>query len=102
MNSLLYHPEAEREFRESTRYYENEQSGLGDRFFAQIQTALNRIQHNPLTGFLSERGTRTYRVPGGFPYGIVFREREHQVQIIAVYHFSRRPGYWITRIEDES
>jgi toxin ParE1/3/4 len=33
-----------------------------------------------------------------FPYSIVFRERLHDIQIIAVAHAKRRPGYWSNRL----
>ncbi len=102
MTPLQYHPEAEQEFMDSAARYDSKQAGLGDRFFDQVQIGLTRIQENPETGIISERGTRTFLVPGRFPYGIVFRQRHDHIQIIAVAHLHRRPGYWISRLEDES
>jgi plasmid stabilization system protein ParE len=34
-----------------------------------------------------------------FPYFIVFRERLHDIQIIAIAHAKRRPGYWTKRLK---
>ena len=89
MKPLAYRPEADRELDDSIGYYDNRQAELG------------KIQRNPSTGFSSEEGTRTLRITD-FPFGIVFLELDNCVQIIAVSHFSRRPGYWISRLEDES
>jgi plasmid stabilization system protein ParE len=100
MKPLAFRPEVERELDESIAHYENEQKGIGQRFYRGYREALSQIQQNPYTGFPSDVGTRTLRI-AGFPFGIVFTEFDNFVQIIAVYHFSRRPGYWITRIEDE-
>ena len=33
-----------------------------------------------------------------FPFGIVFREKEEEIQIIAVVHFKRDPDYWKQRL----
>jgi hypothetical protein len=33
-----------------------------------------------------------------FPYFVVFRELPHKIQIIAVAHAKRRPGYWRGRV----
>lgn len=33
-----------------------------------------------------------------FPYALVFRIRGDELQVIAVMHMSRRPGYWKERI----
>ena len=32
-----------------------------------------------------------------FPYSIVFRETLHEIQVIALAHGKRRPGYWRKR-----
>jgi hypothetical protein len=32
-----------------------------------------------------------------FPFFVIYRERDEDLQIIAVAHQSRRPGYWRSR-----
>lgn len=34
-----------------------------------------------------------------YPFSVVFRERLHDIQIIAVAHAKRRPGYWAKRVK---
>lgn len=38
-----FHPEALREFRESAVFYESQQSGLGARFIAAVQSAVDTL-----------------------------------------------------------
>lgn len=33
-----------------------------------------------------------------FPYGIIYRLKEDQIEIIAIMHLHRRPGYWKMRV----
>jgi hypothetical protein len=43
-----------------------------------------------------ELGTR--RVPlNRFPYTVVYRETEIEIQIVAFAHNRRKPGYWSSR-----
>ncbi len=37
-------------------------------------------------------------VLGHYPFSIVFRELLHEIQIVAVAHAKRRPGYWAFRL----
>jgi hypothetical protein len=32
-----------------------------------------------------------------FPFSVVYLEREHSIEVIAVAHHRRRPGYWKRR-----
>jgi toxin ParE1/3/4 len=33
-----------------------------------------------------------------FPFDLVYRERQGQVQVLAVAHRRREPGYWVGRV----
>lgn len=100
MKPLVYHTEVEDELEESIEFYEDRLPGLGESLFRAYREAVSRIQENPLTGFISEKGTRTCRVSKRFPYGVVFQERDDHILIVAVQDFRRRPGYWTDRLED--
>ena len=101
MKELAYRPEVERELDRSIADYENEQSGLGTRFYLAYRETISAIQENPLTGFPADEGTRMLTV-SKFPYGVVFLEFDKYIEIIAVAHLQRRPGYWLSRLEDKS
>lgn len=97
MKPVQFHPAALEEFRSSARYYENQQEGLGSRFIDAVESALARIQSNPLIFRQLEKGIRKCRVIR-FPYGIIFRERSEQFEVMAVMHLHRNPDYWRSRI----
>lgn len=81
--------------------YESERPGLGDRLWNDVQTAVDLISEHPLIGEVVRR-TRglVRRVPlRHFPFFVIYREREHYVQIVALAHTSRRPYYWRSRLK---
>jgi toxin ParE1/3/4 len=82
-------------------WYEQKRSGLGREFFAEIQRTLALIERHPglatpVPRVPAERGVR--RLPlRRFPYAIVYREQAVEIQIIAIAHHKRKPGYWFLR-----
>ena len=96
MKSVQFHPEAEAEMIAAAAYYEAQQPGLGRRFLAAVQDAINRISHNPQLYPVVELDvgrclTKT------FPFGVLFRERPDRIVIMAVMHLHRAPAYWKDR-----
>jgi len=55
MKSVGFHPEARAELRESARYYETQQVGLGKHFLVAVRAAKERIECYPLMSGLSRR-----------------------------------------------
>ena len=50
MNSgytIVYHPLAEKEYYESILWYEENKTGLGERFIKEVENSLNHIENNP-------------------------------------------------------
>ncbi|MBP88756.1 MAG: hypothetical protein CMJ64_18930 [Planctomycetaceae bacterium] len=43
-------------------------------------------------------GTRRYLLER-FPYFVVYRETEEKLQVIAIAHGKRKPGYWRRRVD---
>lgn len=91
-----FHPEARAEFIESVRYYERQQPGLGRRFLDGVTEAISRIQAHPNMYRLIFGNWRQCRVPK-FPFGIIYRIENRRIEIIAVMHLRRNPGYWRQR-----
>ena len=93
--------DAEAELRAAISRYEGERAGLGDEFWDEVQQVLRLIEDHPAIGGVIRRprvvGTAR-RVPvRRFPYYVVYRARVDRLEIIAVAHQSRRPGYWRSR-----
>lgn len=92
-----FDPRAEEELTEAALYYEDQVEGLGERFIDAVEVTLRRIERSPHIHPRLGNGCSKCRVPR-FPYGIIFRECFGVLQIIAVMHLKRRPGYWQERL----
>ena len=94
---LTFHPVAEEELLAAEEWYA-ERSLTAARAFA--QEAATVIEHVHVA---AERwpvyihGTRRIVFPR-FPFTVVYRVTSEQLQIIAVAHQKRRPGYWRDRL----
>jgi plasmid stabilization system protein ParE len=96
MTTIFFHPEANAEVVSAATYYEGQQEDLGKRFISSVEDGLARIRINPLLfplvdGDIRQCLTRT------FPFGILFRDTSSHIEIIAVMHLRREPGYWKER-----
>lgn len=97
MSSARFDPAASEEFGAAAIFYEKQQSGLGARFITAVEATVARIEQAPTLHRLIEKDIRKVRVRR-FPYGVVYRIRE-SIEIIAVMHLQRRPGYWQERTQ---
>jgi len=88
-----FHPEARAEFLESIRYYEKHRRGLGRHFLEAVTEALRDVQAHPDMYPVVTGTWRRCRVPK-FPYGIIYRITGQSIQVVAVMHLHRQPGYW--------
>ncbi len=97
MKPYSFHPEALLEADVTATFYEEQQGGLGNRFVESLSDALNRIRRSSILYREIDKNIRKCRMLR-FPYGVIFRDQNEIVQIIAVMHFKRKPGYWKSRI----
>lgn len=96
MKPVRFHPSAESEMIEAASYYESQQHGLGGRFLVCVQAAINRIQLNPEL-FPKVDGDVRRCLTSTFQFGVMFRIQTEELQIVAVTHLHRKPGYWKNR-----
>ncbi len=96
MSPVEFHPSAREELVQSARYYQAQTAGLGSRFASAVRDAVGRIQEHPLLYRIIEDDLRRCRVLR-FPYGVVYRTRPGHIEVIAVMHLHREPGYWKSR-----
>jgi plasmid stabilization system protein ParE len=96
--TIDFHPEAQEEVLESVKYYERKASGLGDRFSAEIQTTLALLQSFPEIGKPFVKSERKFSL-NRFPFALIYNYNEvkNHIEIYAVKHHSRWPGYWTSR-----
>jgi toxin ParE1/3/4 len=92
-----FHPEAWLEFETADNWYWRQNPDTSIRFVAAISDALEYIARWPRTWPAYLLGTRRF-VLQKFPYAVIYREKESAVQILAIAHGHRRPGYWKDRL----
>jgi plasmid stabilization system protein ParE len=97
MKPVHVHPDAEAEIDQAFEWYwaRSESAALG--FDAELREAFGTLRRSPqiCAPFLRD----THRVMlHRYPYFVVFRELPRKIQIIAVAHAKRRPGYWSNRL----
>ncbi len=97
MKLFRFHPDALLEADQTAYFYEEQKCGLGKRFIESLTDAINRIRRNPRLYpkvFNNIQKCRILR----FPYGIIYRDKDDSIEIIAVMHFKRKPDYWKHRL----
>ena len=96
MKAVRFHAEAELEMIAAAAYYEAQQVDLGRRFLASVQDAINRVVLNPRLFPIVEADVRRC-LTRTFPFGVLFRDLQQKVVVMAVMHLHRDPDYWKDR-----
>jgi toxin ParE1/3/4 len=82
-------------------WLDSQRRGLGQEFWQAVDATLHRIERSPLEFGRSEFATPEldlrFAVVSRFNYVIHFLNEPDEVQIVAVAHAARRPGYWLRR-----
>ena len=95
---LAFHPEAVAEARAARMWYAEQSPAAAEAFMKELDIGIEKIIANPETRSAYVAGTRRYFFRF-FPFAIVYRERSSSIEIIAVAHGRRRPGYWKDRLK---
>ena len=91
------HPEAIAEARDAREWYAERSPVAADAFMAELDLAIDQIRQWPDRWAACLHGTRRYLLKR-FPYLVVYRATADKLQVIAVAHGRRKPGYWRRRI----
>lgn len=94
---IIFHPEADQEFLEAIDYYETQQPGLGEDYYAEIMATSARILKSPEAWPVLEGDIRRC-LSHRFPYGILYSIEDEMIYILTVMHLRRQPGYWKRRV----
>lgn len=98
MLKLNFHPDIHKEIKESYQWYESKAFGLGEVFMTELESAFRIIKEMPDTWPVISMNFRRYLL-NRFPYGIIYQTRQDDIYIVAVMHLSRKPGYWMKRVD---
>ncbi|MES2917432.1 MAG: type II toxin-antitoxin system RelE/ParE family toxin [Pseudomonadota bacterium] len=98
--SFRFHPQALEELERAALHYEDRQAGLGERFVAAIEAAIDSVVAAPETWPALATPVRR-RLTRVFPYALLYVPLSDHVLIVAVMHCHQKPGYWRPRLEPE-
>ena len=89
--------EAIAEARAAREWYAVRNPAAADAFMAELDQAREQIAKFPEAWALYISNTRRYLMRR-FPFFVVYRRQKQKIEVIAVVHSRRRPGYWKSRI----
>ena len=96
--SYFFNEAARVEHLEHVAYYESCQIGLGARSLMAFDAAMGAVCEAPDRYRIEfPPAIRKYRLPG-FPYNILYRIVDSDIEVLVVAPHRRRPGYWLGRL----
>ncbi|WP_459555738.1 type II toxin-antitoxin system RelE/ParE family toxin [Lacunimicrobium album] len=93
---VIFRPEATEEVVEAWHWYRAKGPEVAENFNRQLAAVIDKISVNPMNSLPFIDETRIAMVRR-YPYQIVFEVIDHRVEVLAVKHSARRPGYWRSR-----
>jgi hypothetical protein len=99
MYTIRVHPDVYEELEFARKWYAERSADLGNEFLDEIDFAMNAIKTSPeiWPAFEWVAGTRHFLVHR-FPFGVFYRLTAETIQVLAVGHLHRKPGYWKFRM----
>ena len=94
---LQVHPAALVELKSAVTSYQEQNQTAALNFVAELDRAIDLVIASPGRWPSGEHGTRKF-VLQRFPFAIIYRQKETAVQVLAIAHGRRRPGYWKERL----
>jgi plasmid stabilization system protein ParE len=93
---LLIQRAARQDLEDATAWYRERNPTIAERFVGELRRTLVLVEKFPSTGArVPSANADARRLPiDGFPYHLVFQEFADRVEVLAVAHDRRRPGYW--------
>ncbi len=91
--SVLFSTEAENESVKARLWYEEVQPGLGNDFRESPGIKIESIRQNPKYFSFTYKYVKSARMKK-FPFNIIYRISNFQIQVNAVFHHSRNPAAW--------
>lgn len=91
-----FHEDAEEEAEAAVDWYAVRNVGVARAFADELKAAVVSIAEDP-TRLPTLGPERFFYLLKRFPYLLVYRVSDDRVQVLAVAHVSRRPGYWKNR-----
>jgi len=94
--SVLFHPDAVEEAQAARQWYLARSPSAADSFLAELDRGVESVVLAPERWPLFVHGARRYLFQR-FPFQLIYRVKGDRIEILAVAHGRRRPGYWKIR-----
>ena len=94
---LQIHPAALAELKAAVIWYQERNQTAANNFVSEVDRVLELVIAAPARWPKGKHGTRKL-VLQRYPFAVIYREKETLVQVLAVAHGRRRPGYWEDRL----
>ncbi len=94
--NVIFATEVWEEVEEARAYYENEVDGLGKAFIIAVSQSIDEIKQYPESSRIIKAPFRRFLTPR-FPFGIIYRQQNNTLYVVAVAHLRKRPFYWKDR-----
>ncbi len=96
MNPPIFRPAAAADLEDAYRWYEAQQTGLGEEFLSAVRIAMELVESHPEQFPVVHRQTRRVLLRR-FPYGLYYRIFDDQIIVVACMHARRDPRRWQIR-----
>jgi plasmid stabilization system protein ParE len=94
---VYFHPEAITEASAATQWYRERSSAAAKAFISELDRIVGKIIMTPEIYPLYVGDTR-HALLHRFPFSVVYREASGRIEVIAIAHGRRKPGYWKYRL----
>ena len=98
MKPIAIAPAAQAELSAAAAWYEARATGVGEKFLMRVDDAIKRISEHPSSFPVWAAAPRFRKVvTEKFPYVVFYRDTSERIEIVAIAHGSRLPGFWLKR-----
>ncbi len=94
--SIVFHPNAVEEAQAARQWYLARSASAADSFLVELDRGIEAIALTPERWPLFVHGTRRYLFQR-FPFQLIYRVMNDRIEVLALAHGRRRPGYWKVR-----
>lgn len=96
---LIISIEAEEDTQKAYNFYEDQLTGLGDRFLNELEAFYKRLVDHPTHySFVSEKKITRSITLKKFPYSIIYEIEGSEIYVFAIHHFSQSPDQFLKRL----
>jgi plasmid stabilization system protein ParE len=97
--AVRFHPAAAQEVESTYEWYAAQDVSAAHGFREELRQAVGMVAASPQTWPRYGRRARRYVFPR-YPFSLIYVVRGDLIEVVAVAHGRRRPGYWQSRLRD--